>query len=558
MTILEIGVISMSVIGNKIEDWKNIDVKNNEESFNLIIKKYNENIANFLKGGGDRYIEKQHKKGRLTARERIDYLKDSGTNIHEVGIFAGYNMYEEYGSPAAAGVVTAILKISGVDCMVIANDATVKAGAYFEVSLKKTLRAQKIALENKLPIIYLVDSAGVFLPLQDQVFPDEAHFGRIFFNNAKLSSHGIPQIASVMGPCIAGGAYLPVMCDKYIIVKGASMFLAGPALVKAAIGQEISQEELGGSHTHTAISGTADYEAKDDLEALDYIKNMISNINHSGKKLMKRFDIKEPVFKSSELIKIFNTNLMGQYDVCEILARILDASKFYEYKKDYGKTLVCGTARLGGFPIGIVANQRLVIKNDNGGMQLGGVIYSDSADKGARFIMNCNQDRIPILFIHDVNGFMVGKDSEWGGIAKDGAKMVNAVSNSVVPKISLITGGSYGAGNYAMSGRAYEPRFMYSWPSAKLAVMGGDQAAKTLMQIKVSKMSDVSDEKKQEIYNKIKLNYDNQTKAEYGAARMWVDEIIDPIETRNVLIRTLEIINNQDTLPAPRFSVFQC
>ena len=548
----------MSKIGKKIEDWKNVDLESNEKSFINIIKEYEQNISSILKGGGETYIEKQHKKGRLTARERINYLKDSDTDIHEIGLFAGFGMYEEYGSPAAGGVLSAILKISGVDCMVIANDATVKAGAYFEVSLKKTLRSQKIALENKLPIVYLVDSAGVFLPLQDQVFPDEAHFGKIFFNNAKLSSYGIPQIASVMGPCIAGGAYLPVMCDKYIIVKGASMFLAGPALVKAAIGQEIGQEELGGSHTHTAISGTADYEAKDDLEALDYIKNMISNINHDSKKLMKRSDIKEPIYSSNDLIKVFNTNLMGQYDICEILSRILDGSEFHEYKKDYGKTLVCGTARLGGFPVGIVANQRLVMKNNTGELQLGGVIYSDSADKGARFIMNCNQDRIPLIFIHDVNGFMVGKDSEWGGIAKDGAKMVNAVSNSIVPKISLIIGGSYGAGNYAMSGRAYEPRFMYSWPSAKLAVMGGDQAAKTLMQIKVSKMSNVSDEQKQEIYDKIKLNYDKQTKAEYGAARMWIDEIINPLQTREILIRTLEIINNQDTLPEPRFSVFQC
>ena len=548
----------MSKIGTKIENWKNINTDSNEKSFLDIIEKYNQNIKKILKGGGDKYIEKQHKKGRLTARERINYLKDSDSVIHEIGLFAGFGMYEEFGSPAAGGVLAAVLKISGVDCMVIANDATVKAGAYFEVSLKKTLRAQKIALENKFPIIYLVDSAGVFLPLQDQVFPDEAHFGKIFFNNAKLSSYGIPQIASVMGPCIAGGAYLPVMCDKYIIVKGASMFLAGPALVKAAIGQEITQEELGGSHTHTAISGTADYEAKDDLEALDYIKNMIRNINHDNKKMMNRLNSEEPLHSNADLIRIFNTDLMGQYDICEILSRIVDGSEFHEYKKNYGKTLVCGTARLGVFPIGIVANQRLVIKNDRGGLQLGGVIYSDSADKGARFIMNCNQDKIPLLFIHDVNGFMVGKDSEWGGIAKDGAKMVNAVSNSVVPKISLIIGGSYGAGNYAMSGRAYEPRFMYSWPSAKLAVMGGEQAAKTLMQIKVSKMSNASDEQKQEIYDKIKLNYDKQTKAEYGAARMWIDEIINPLDTRKVLIRTLEIINNQDTLPEPRFSVFQC
>ena len=549
----------MSIIGSNTQDWKNIDTYANEESFQKLLDRLDVNINHIKKAGGEIAIEKQHKKGRLTARERVDYLKDSNSKSLELGVFAGYEMYEEYGSPAAGGVIASVIKVSGIDCMVIANDATVKAGAYFEVSLKKTLRAQKIALENNLPVIYLVDSAGVFLPLQNQVFPDEGHFGRIFYNNAKLSSYGVPQIASVMGPCIAGGAYLPVMCDKYIIVDGASMFLAGPALVKAAIGQDISQEELGGSYTHTSISGTADYKAKDDVDALDHIKNIINNINHKESHLFKQNgDMKGPLYPSDDLIKLFDPSNPKQYDMYEVIARIVDGSEFYEFKKDYGKTLICGNAKIDGYNVGIVANQRLVIKNDKGALQLGGVIYSDSADKGARFIMNCNQDKIPIIFIHDVNGFMVGKESEWGGLAKDGAKMVNAVSNSVVPKITLVIGGSYGAGNYAMSGRAYEPRFMFSWPSAKLAVMGGDQAAKTLMQIKLSKMSNVDDDKKEEIYNEIKTKYDKQTKPEYGAARLWVDEIIKPQNTREVIIRSLEIISNQVKLPEPKFSVFQC
>ena len=548
----------MSIIGTKKISWKNTDHKSNEDYFELIIRKLNENKTKILESGGKVAVEKQHKKGRLTARERVKYLMDQDSKIFEIGTFAGYEMYEEYGSPPAGGVITSIVKISGLDCMVIANDATVKAGAYFEISLKKTLRAQKIALENNIPVIYLVDSAGVFLPLQSQVFPDEGHFGRIFFNNAKLSSNGITQIAAVMGPCIAGGAYLPVMCDKYIIVEGSSMFLAGPALVKAAIGQEITQEELGGAKTHSSISGTADYRAKDDIDALEHIKQMISNINFDKKKLFSKIQNEEPIFNNSDLLSLFNPNNPSQYDMLEIIARLVDGSKFFEFKKDYGKTLICGNAKINGYNVGIVANQRMVIKDDKGAIQLGGVIYSDSADKGARFILNCNQDRVPIIFIHDVNGFMVGKDSEWGGIAKDGAKMVNAVSNSVVPKITLIIGGSYGAGNYAMSGRAYEPRFMFSWPSAKLAVMGGEQAAKTLMQIKLSKMSNVSDMEKQKIYNEIKSSYDKQTKPEYGAARMWIDEIISPLNTRDVLIRSLEIINNQNKLPQPKFSVFQC
>ena len=479
------------------------------------------------------------------------------TQFFELGIYAAWGMYEEYGSPPASGTITGIGIIEGYDCVIIANDATVKAGAYFEVTLKKTLRAQQIALENNLPIIYLVDSAGVFLPLQDQVFPDEAHFGRIFYNNARLSALGIPQIAAVMGPCVAGGAYLPVMCDKYIIVEGASMFLAGPALVKAAIGQDIDHDTLGGAKTHSAISGTADYHEKDDLDGLKRIRSILSGINISNSMAFEKLESVEPQFPSDDLIGLFHPENPGQYDVREVISRIVDDSNLNEYKKTYGKTLVCGTVKIGGMNIGIVANQRKISRTELGEMQMGGVIYSDSADKGARFIMNCNQDKIPLLFIHDVNGFMIGKTSEWGGIAKDGAKMVNAVSNSIVPKITLVIGGSYGAGNYALSGRAYSPRFMFAWPSAKIAVMGGDSAAKTLAQIKLAKMGDVDEKTKSELISKIKKKYDIQSDPRYAAARMWIDEIIDPRETRNVLIRSLEIVAHQTQMPAPKFGVLQ-
>jgi acetyl-CoA carboxylase carboxyltransferase component len=441
--------------------------------------------------------------------------------------------------------------------LIIANDATVKAGAYFEVTLKKTLRSQKIALENNLPIIYLVDSAGVFLPMQDQVFPDEGHFGRIFYNNARLSALGIPQIAAVMGPCVAGGAYLPVMCDKYIIIEGASMFLAGPALVKAAIGQKIDNETLGGAMTHSAISGTADYHENDDYLGIARIRTIIESRNIKKYNYFDIAESKAPKYLTEELIGIFHPENPGQYDMREIIARIIDESKLSEYKKSYGKTIICGNARIGGMNIGIVANQRKITKSESGEMQMGGVIYSDSSDKAARFIMNCNQDKVPLLFIHDVNGFMVGKDSEWGGIAKNGAKMVNAVSNSVVPKITLVIGGSYGAGNYALSGRAYSPRFMFAWPSAKIAVMGGESAAKTLIQIKLAKMGDVDENTKSELYDKMKKSYERQSNPRYAAARMWIDEIIDPRETRNVLIRSLQIIANQPKMPEPKFGVLQ-
>ncbi|MDB3868619.1 acyl-CoA carboxylase subunit beta [Candidatus Marinimicrobia bacterium] len=544
----------MTKIKSNLNENKTND---NSELFKVILDAMADEKETIYLGGGTIAIEKQHNKGRLTARERIKHLIDPKSDFFELGLYAAYGMYKEYGSPAAAGTLIGIGSVSGQECMIVANDATVKAGAYFEVTLKKTLRAQKIALENNIPIIYLVDSAGVFLPLQDQVFPDEGHFGSIFFNNARMSALGIPQIACVMGPCVAGGAYLPVMCDKYIIVEGASMFLAGPALVKAAIGQEIDQDSLGGANTHSAISGTADYHEPDDVTALERIRKIIDHINLPSERIFSQSEIIDPDYPSEDLYKIFNPNSTGQYDVLEVISRIVDGSNFEEYKSSYGKTIVCGSAKIGGINIGIVANQRNIQRSEKGEMQMGGVIYSDSSDKAARFIMNCNQDRIPLIFIHDVNGFMIGKASEWGGIAKDGAKMVNAVANSIVPKITLVIGGSYGAGNYALSGRAYKPRFMFAWPSAKIAVMGGDQAAKTLSQIKLAKMGDVDDKTKQKIYEDIKSIYEVQSDPRYAAARMWVDEIIDPAETRKVLIRSLKVINHQTKMPSPNFGVLQ-
>ncbi len=547
-------------MNDEIKSLINIDsyiFKNNSEEFLKLIDSYKIEEDDIRLGGGSVSIQKQHDKGRMTARERINYIIDDNNVFFEIGLYAAYEMYQDVGNINSGAVVTGVGRIDGRDCMIIANDATVKAGAYFEITLKKTLRAQRIALENNLPTIYLVDSAGVFLPLQDKVFPDEDHFGRIFYNNARMSAMGLTQIACVMGPCVAGGAYLPVMCDKYIIVEGASMFLAGPALVKAAIGQEIDQDTLGGANTHTSISGTADYYAKDDIDGLNRIKNILKHINFENKKTFDKSDVKKPKYPTEELLGIFNPLNPGQYDMREVMCRIFDEGSFDEYKQNYGKTLICGTTTLGGYNIGVVANQKTVQKSTEGEMQMGGVIYSDSADKAARFVMNCNQDRIPILFIHDVNGFMVGKDAEWGGIAKDGAKLVNAVSNSIVPKITLVIGGSYGAGNYAMSGRAYQPRFMFSWASSKLAVMGGAQAAKTMTDIKISKMGKLEQKQIDEIFNDLKDNYDKQSDPRYAAARLWTDMIINPIETREKLIYALEIISNQDKMPAPRFGVLQ-
>ena len=545
----------MPAIGTNKSKWPR-GADKNETYMTELLTRYKQEEAVLKLGGGKKKIGGQHKKGRKTVRERVELLVDKGSPLLELGIYAGWEMYEEIGSPASAGLVLAIGKVSGRECVIIANDATVKAGAYFEVTLKKHLRGQRIALENNLPVIYLVDSAGVFLPLQDKVFPDEEHFGRIFYNNARLSAMGVSQIAVVMGPCVAGGAYLPVMCDKFVMTEGANMFVAGPALVKAAIGQEIDRETLGGATTHNAISGSADYHAKNDEDALEIVRRIVKNLPNSEMGKFNRMEPAEPLLPAEDLNAIVPEDA-GSYDMEEIVARVVDGSDFESYKSQYGKTVLCGNARIGGYAVGIVANQRTMVTSGDGEMQMGGVLYSDSSDKAARFIMNCNQDRIPIIFLHDVNGFMVGRKAEWGGILKDGAKMVQAVSNSVVPKITLIIGGSYGAGYYAMSGRAYSPRFMYLWPSASLAVMGGSQAAETLAEIQLSQRKNVSDKERNELINTIKDRYHHQSDPRYAAARMWTDAIIKPADTRQVLIHSLELCEHQSKMPAPVFGVLQ-
>ncbi|MED5475090.1 MAG: acyl-CoA carboxylase subunit beta [Candidatus Neomarinimicrobiota bacterium] len=544
-------------IGSPVKNLDSGNFNNNKNSYINLIKSLQLELDKIKECGGQLAVEKQHSKGKMTVRERINYLIDDGSKFLELGLFAAFDMYKDVGSIPAAGVIIGIGKINGSLTVIVGNDATVKAGAYFEISLKKTLRAQQISLENNIPIIYLVDSAGVFLPLQDQVFPDENHFGKIFYNNARMSALGINQIAVVMGPCVAGGAYLPVMCDKYVIVEGSNMFLAGPALVKAAIGQDIDKETLGGAKTHSSISGTSDYHAKDDISALNITRDIINHTNLPSARLFDRVKSDPPHFEINDIIGYINSEKPEEYDILEIISRIVDRSEFLEFKSNYGKTIVCGNAKIGGYNVGIIANQRKIQKTELGELQMGGVIYSDSADKAARFVMNCNQDSIPIIFMHDVNGFMIGKDAEWGGIAKNGAKLVNTVSNSVVPKITLIIGGSYGAGNYAMSGRSYNPRFVYAWPTAKIAVMGGAQAAKTLLQIKLSKMGKIEDSKKHQLYDKIKKQFEKQQDIKYGAARMWVDEIIMPHQTRDILIKSLNIVNHQTKIPEPKFGVLQ-
>ena len=539
---------------SKIENFEN---NTNVENYNKLIESFNIDIDKIKKCGGAAAIQKQHNKNRLTARERIENLIDDDSLFFELGLFAGYNMYNEVGGAPSAGLITGIGKINKINFMIISNDATVKAGAYFEMTLKKTLRAQQIALENNLPIIYLVDSAGVFLPMQDKVFPDEGHFGKIFYNNARISSKGLVQISVVMGPCVAGGAYLPVMCDKYVITEGANMFLAAPALVKAAVGQIVDAETLGGATTHSSISGIADYHEKDDYASLSRVRKIVDNLNICTKVNFENKNSVNPKYDFNDFISYFDVLNNSQYNILELIIRLVDGSDFDEYKSTYGKTIVCGNAKIGGHKIGIVANQKTVLKTNDGKMQLGGVIYNDSADKAARFIMNCNQDKIPIIFLHDVNGFMVGKDAEWSGIAKDGAKMVNAVSNSTVPKISIVIGGSYGAGNYAMSGKAFNPQFIFAWPNAKIAVMGGNQAADVLYQIKLSKLGKISDDEKKSIYDDIRLNYEEQSDIKYGAGRLWVDEIINPKDTRSVIIRSLDVVNSGDYYDKPNYGVFQ-
>ncbi len=509
-------------------------------------------------GGGSENIKKQHNKNRLTARERISLLLDTNSKFFEIAQFAAFEMYIEWGGAPAAGVICGVGYIHKRLCMIVANDATVKAGSFFPMTSKKVIRAQTIALENHLPTVYLVDSAGIFLPLQEDVFPDQDDFGRVFYLNARISSKGIPQITAIMGMCVAGGAYLPVMTDKILMTEGSGLFLAGPALVKAAIGQEISAEDLGGAKMHAEISGTIDYKEKDDQSAIVHLRKLLKQMGDSEDSGIKQLVSKKPTYSEKELYNIVPFDGTTPYDFFDVLPRIVDNGEFVEYKKEYGQTIVCGYAHFGGYPVGIIANQKKHIMKKGQPPQFGGVIYTESAEKAARFIMDCNQNKIPLLFVHDVNGFMVGRDAEHSGIIKAGAKLVNVVSNSVVPKISLIIGGSFGAGNYAMCGKAYSPNFIYAWPSAKYAVMGGSQAANTLSGIKINQLEKqgkkLSENEKKLLHDQIKSSYDNQTDARYAAARLWVDEIILPEETRERLIVSLEAVTRNPEIKKRRFN----
>jgi acetyl-CoA carboxylase carboxyltransferase component len=515
-------------------------------------------------GGGAKAIESQHAKSRLTARERIALLADPGS-FFELGLYAAHKMYEEWGGAPAAGVITGLARIHSRMVMLIVNDATVKAGAFFPMTAKKVIRAQNIAIENRIPTIYLVDSAGVFLPLQEDVFPDTDDFGRVFRNNAVMSAMGIPQIAAIMGMCVAGGGYLPVMCDHVLMTDGSGLFLAGPALVQAAIGQKVSAEELGGAAMHSSISGTVDFREPNDEACLGRIRSLIEKWGYRRQSLWDRKQPVDPAMSAEEIYGAYDASSARPYDMKEILARIVDESRFDEYKPEYGKTLICGYARIGGFAVGIVANQKLhAQQTDHEGhkrIEFGGVIYTESAEKAARFIMDCNQDLIPLVFFHDVNGFMVGRDAEWSGIIKAGAKMVNAVSNSVVPKIAVIVGGSFGAGHYAMCGKAFDPRFVFAWPTAKYAVMSGDAAAGTLVEIKVKQLErsgkKLTEEERKELFDSTKKTYEEQTDPRYGAARLWIDKIIDPMETRQAITQALEAASLNPDVPEFKVGVLQ-
>ncbi|MBO6621011.1 MAG: acyl-CoA carboxylase subunit beta [Balneola sp.] len=526
----------------------NSNASNKENWLNELLDNLRAQEHEIMLGGGQKRIDKEHAKGKLTARERIDLLLDEDSDFFELGLWAGYEMYEDVGGCPGGGVVTGVGKVEGRDCMIVANDATVKAGAWFPITAKKNLRAQEIAIENHIPLIYLVDSAGVFLPMQDEIFPDKDHFGRMFRNNAVISAKGIPQIAAIMGSCVAGGAYLPIMSDEALIVDGTgSVFLAGSYLVKAAIGESVDNETLGGATTHTEISGVTDYKMKDDEECLETIRDLVGKLGPHKTAGFNRKDAKLPSRSSAEIFDILPESRTSPYDMNELLECIIDEDSFTEFKKGYGQSLITGYARIDGWSVGIVANQRAVSRTKKGEMQIGGVIYSDSADKAARFIMNCNQKKIPLIFFQDVTGFMIGKRSEHGGIIKDGAKMVNAMSNSTVPKITVVVGNSYGAGNYAMCGRAYDPRFMFAWPTANIAVMSGASAAKTLTQIKIATMKkkgeEVSEEKQNELMEEITNRYNKQTDVRYAASRLWVDAIIHPAETRDRISNALECAN---------------
>lgn len=526
----------------------NLVFNRNEDTNKQLFYEVKNRLKVIYAGGGAKAASRQKEKGKMLVRERIKYLLDPESRWLEIGAFAAEDMYEEFGGCPAAGVVCGIGYISARQCMIVANDATVKAGAWFPMTAKKNLRAQEIAMENRLPIIYLVDSAGVFLPLQDEIFPDKEHFGRIFRNNAIMSSEGIIQISAIMGSCVAGGAYLPVMSDEAMIVEGTgSVFLAGSYLVKSAIGEDVDNETLGGATTHSEISGVTDYKHKDDASCLDSIRKIVSMVGSPQEAGFDRIKPAGPKLDEQEIYGLIPESRESPYDMREIILRLLDGSEFEEYKKLYGQTIICGLGRIDGWAVGIVANQRKVVKTKKGEMQLGGVIYSDSADKASRFIMNCNQKKIPLVFLQDVTGFMVGSRSEQGGIIKDGAKMVNVVANSVVPKFTIIIGNSYGAGNYAMCGKAYDPRLIFAWPSAKIAVMGGAQAANVLLQIKEASLSskgeEISSENKDKLLNEITEKYEKQTTPYYAASRLWVDGIIDPLETRTVISMGIEAAN---------------
>lgn len=533
--------------------------KTEPKDFGQLLTELQEKHKLVKQGGGPKRISKEHEKGKLTARERIDYLIDEQSDFLEIGAFAADGMYEEEGGCPSAGVVTGIGYVRGRMCVIVANDATVKAGAWFPMTAKKNLRAQEVAMENRLPIIYLVDSAGVFLPMQNEIFPDKEHFGRQFRNNAKMSSLGIVQVAAIMGSCVAGGAYLPIMSDEAMIVdKTGSIFLAGSYLVKAAIGESVDNETLGGATTHCEISGVTDNKYDSDQDCLDAIKNIFDKLGASESAGFDRSEPKDPGFSGEELLKKFPLDRVKPYDMLEVISGLVDAGEFDEYKKDYGKTLICGTARIDGWAVGIVANQRKIVKTAKGEMQMGGVIYSDSADKAARFIMNCNQRKIPLVFLQDVSGFMVGSKAEHGGIIKDGAKMVNAMANSVVPKFTIVLGNSYGAGNYAMCGKAYDPRLIYSWPTAQMAVMSGASAAKTLLQIKVSSLKkagkqEITPEEEKELLDEITNKYNEELSPYYAAARLWVDGVIDPRETRKVISMGIKAANHNPI--SERFNV---
>ncbi|MBE7646634.1 acyl-CoA carboxylase subunit beta [Tenacibaculum finnmarkense] len=526
-----------------------INFNKNEDYNKLLVSDLRKRFAKVKLGGGQKRLDKQHEKGKLTARERVDYLLDDKKKSIEIGTFAGDKMYQEHGGCPSGGVIVKMGYVSGKQCIVVANDATVKAGAWFPITGKKNLRAQELSIENKLPIIYLVDSAGVYLPLQDEIFPDKEHFGRIFRNNAMMSSMGITQISAIMGSCVAGGAYLPIMSDEALIVdKTASIFLAGSYLVKAAIGETIDNETLGGATTHCEISGVTDYKSKDDKDALDTIKKLMDKIGDADKAGFNRKEAALPKENEDDIFGILPKERNAQYDMLEIIKRLVDNSEFDQYKEGYGKTILTGYARMDGWAVGIVANQRKLVKNAKGEMQFGGVIYNDSADKATRFIANCNQKKIPLVFLQDVTGFMVGSKSEHGGIIKDGAKMVNAVSNSVVPKFTIIIGNSYGAGNYAMCGKAYDPRLIAAWPSAELAVMSGNSAAKVLLQIEkaslLKKGEEITPEKEAELFDKIKSRYDEQVSPYYAAARIWTDGVINPLDTRTWISMGIEAANH--------------